>query len=163
MRIAAAGFGLGFAVLTGGMAGGCGWLSKECTLVGCVEGVEISLQPPLTEEGTYRVVIETDDERLECEVDRHRSCPNVYVQTPIRTYEIQAGDTTRTEFEELPGIESIHLEGRTPKRFTLSVFRDDVEVLRHTLEPTYRKSQPNGPECDGNYSCRNADETVRTE
>lgn len=156
-------FGLGLAVVATGMAVGC-WIPLGCSDMGCVDGVRISLQPPLTEEGSYKVVLDFRDERLECEVVPDQSCDNgIYVETRRRVYEVQAGGTTRTMVETLPGIESISMTGTTPKKFTVRVYRDDVEVLSETLTPSYRKNHPNGEECDGDYFCRNAGVTVSTD
>ena len=162
-RIAGLGFGLGLVVLAAAMAGGCGLLSDTCTLAGCEDGVWISLQPPLTVEGDYWVVIDIDDESLECPVVPDRSCPGISVGMPRRSREIHVGETTRTEWEDLPGVVSIRLERRTPERFTLRIFRDETEVLRQSVKPAYHKNQPNGAECDGDYYCTGASETIRTD
>lgn len=160
-RIAAAGFGIGFAVLAGAMTGGC---AEACTEVGCADGARVSLEPPLMEEGSYRIEVDIGDETLACDVVRNRVCENgIWVSMRTKSYEVQDGDSKRLEVVELPGIESIRLDSRTPERFTLRVFRDDAMVLSESVTPSYRKFQPNGPECDGDHYCRAGDATVRTD
>lgn len=156
LRIASVGLSLVFAVLTSVTAAGC------CSEMGCLDSVGMPLEPPLTEDGAYRVEIDTGDERLECEVVRDRGCPDgIEVQMRRRVYEVEVGDATRQQVEELPGLELIRLVRKAPEEFTLHVFRDDVEVLRETVTPTYREYQPNGAACGG--SCRAGSATVHTD
>lgn len=162
LRIASVGFGFAFAVLASSIAGGCAPLG--CTEMGCADGATVALEPPLTEEGAYRVEVDIGDETLGCEVDRNRSCENgIWARMPSKSSEVGEGDAKRIKVVDLPGIESIRLDSRTPERFTLRVYRDDALVLSETVTPSYRKFQPNGPECDGDHYCRAGDATLRTD
>jgi len=162
-RIAATGLGFAFAVLASAISGGCA-VPLGCSLMGCADGATVSLEPPLTEEGAYRVEVDIDDETLGCEVVRNRICENgIWVQMPSRSSEVGEGDAKRIKVVELPGIESIRLDSRTPESFTLRVYRDEALVLSETVTPSYRKYQPNGPECDGDLFCRDGDTTLRTD
>jgi len=160
-RIASVGLGFAFAVLASTISGGCAPL--ECTERGCADGATVALEPPLTEEGAYRVEVDIGDERLGCEVARNRICEGIWVRMPSESSEVGVGDAKRIKVVDLPGIESIRLESRTPERFTLRVYRDEALVLSEMVTPSYRKYQPNGPECDGDHYCRAGDATVRTD
>jgi hypothetical protein len=132
-------FALGVAVGLGCVNG------RDCTLVGCEQGVEIDFRTPYSEAGTYTITVDVDGARTTCTV--------VLPMTPMTGKPCDQDSVgVRYALSEAGAekvIASVGLTTTNAKSITVDVAKDGTELAHATFAPTYTTSAgPNGSSCD---------------
>jgi hypothetical protein len=109
--------------------GGC---AKDCTDIGCVEGLELQFREPLPGEKQYQFVLRGDGLDVSCSSGPGRG-----------TCWDQRLDVMKTE----AGIISVILLEPLPSRVEIEVIESGVVLIAESVAPEYSVSYPNGPEC----------------
>ncbi|HEY0840249.1 MAG TPA: hypothetical protein VGD74_08685 [Vulgatibacter sp.] len=132
--------------------------SKTCTVMGCVDSVQVSFEPALSAAGTYELVMEWEGEILAC----HATLP---LEPGSERCESAGGDST----PHLGGLQIDRENGgpitgmwaaKAPASLSVTIRQDDQVIASRQLEPAYERFQPNGAECDGDYFCQSAHTTL---
>ena len=119
---------------------------RVCTLVGCGEGVSVSLQPPLPLDRAYRIELRADDETVTCEV-----APQPGGDDSCLNYRVITCSDPQVEAFGLH-CDSIDLRGlsmpRFPKQVQLTITLERARVFHGTAAVSYEQIHPNGADCD---------------
>lgn len=107
------------------LLGACAAQQKECTLIGCADGLSINFKGQMP--AAFNLKLKASGES-----DLNIDCP---------------GGTSR--FICLP--ESVFINQYTPEQVELTYTAGDKTVTQ-SFKPTYTQAQPNGPSCGPN--CR---------
>ena len=130
---------------------------RDCTLVGCEQGVEIDFRSPYAEAGTYTITVDVDGARATCTVvvpvpQQPTGKPCDQDTVGVR-YALAEGGAERA-------IASLGLTSTTAKSVTVRVVRDGTELANATFAPAYHTSPgPNGAQCDP-QTCTFAQATI---
>jgi hypothetical protein len=156
LHLGLVGFSLtAFTALT---AAGCSAPSHACTEIGCVNGLTLSFQKASStwEPGMYSIVIDADGKKITCTTKlplsatdpAPSSCTDASVQLGV------SGSALPAAQHGLVGLDFTS----TPAKVTVTVTRDNAMIGTKDFSPTYKKSQPNGPDCEP--VCNNASDTL---
>jgi hypothetical protein len=126
------------------LASGC---QIGCTQAGCLAGVTIDING-FESDQAYSLDIETPDETIKC------TLPAGVDMNGTRS--MQCDDLTIIFTEEYGAL--IDIEDN-PDRVEITVRQGDTVVAEHDVEPTYRRSAPNGESCGP--ICHHADIPVQ--
>lgn len=131
------------------LAVGCAGDSRVCTLIGCVEALDVAISSDDWVPGDYVVEVTPEDP----------------MQTPTRCAVTLPVDTQLTEGAQCTGPGSMYVgevlgmeflnSKTTPAQLTVT--REGETLLDQRIDPVYDASYPNGPGCGACYS---ATETV---
>lgn len=131
---------------------------KMCTKMGCMDGLTIVLDQlmPL-KAGKYLVEVEAGDKKGKCEI----VVPFPPCGTPASRCEgtlplFAAEDGCGGPVDKMT-FSPIRI-GEAPTEVMVNVKRNGVTVLGAVKKPTYKTTQPNGPECPP--TCKQAEVTV---
>lgn len=118
-------------------AGSC---EHACTLIGCLDGLRISLQsaaPPSAPLQIDIAMITTTPETLP-------------VMTCILSPPAVGREPLLCASARLHGEEgqTIHFDGDEIKRFTVTISRDGNKLSEQTFDAAYTTDEPNGPGCN---------------
>ena len=104
---------------------------KDCTDIGCVDGVAVTFEPPLLR-GAYQFDVEADDERYLCSESQilDGEC------APLSLIATSGG------FSEL-----IIASHPTSVRIEVKASSEDAPVAVADVSPTYEQVNPNGDGC----------------
>ncbi len=119
----------------------------RCTLIGCESpfGVTFSRLGGWPD-GTYRVEVTTDGERIACEVDIPRECelrPRCTGDGPWFVNE--SGCARDPDARAIRGVSFFRYE---PSSVEVAVYRGSRRLGGDRYAPTYATTRPNGPECE---------------
>lgn len=140
---------------SGGSNGGS---SRVCTEIGCVDGLVISFGRGVEwAPGTYVFSIDADGVEQTCKgMLPLPPCASGGALTCTGNV-ATIGESGCALPASQHGFADIQLRSG-PSKVTLRIERDGVVLADETLVPTYRTSQPNGPNCDP--ICRQASATI---
>jgi len=136
-----------FAIITLPLAtAGCFVPPQGCTEIGCANGLNISLQKTSGswEPGMYSVEIDADGKKITCTTQiplsgsNPSSCDDAAVLLGVSGSALPASEH---------GLSDLIFQS-TPKQVSVTVSRDGAMLATKDLTPTYKKSQPNGPDCE---------------
>lgn len=132
---------------------------RPCTEIGCMNGLVLALEPSASwPPGRYEFELSLDGRSATCkgelplpacDAGPALSC----VGAPIRIGESGCAMPPNTH-----AFSDIALNDR-PAQVSIVIRHDEHELLRETLSPAYRRSQPNGPGCPP--TCDSAHATLR--
>lgn len=109
-------------------------LIKECTEIGCLDGIRFTMTPPVAAEVTIEL---TGDISLTCTQALRSGIGGCR----------DAGLTLSTD--EQWRLASVEIGGRHPKAIAIRVLAAGVVEREVSATPKYRDDQPNGPDCGG--------------
>src|SRR5690606_26608414 len=112
-----------------------GWLgcTRECTELGCLNGVDIALREPLSSSEEYTVRIETPDDQFEC------------TASPGFTSCLEVSFSSNGEGQWTGVSLSVH----TPTSLHLSIESNGVVLVDTDVQGIrYRSYYVNGEDCD---------------
>lgn len=123
--------------------------THSCTLVGCVNGVSVTLGTGsgAWQEGEYAVELSLDDEQVSCAFAVPEDSPVTGSSTtldcgPGITALLMSRGSTANDFD-------VQLSSYSePKTLTVSLSHDGAEILSSSPPVVYIESQPNGPDCE---------------
>ncbi len=132
------------ATLASACSSGAGSGPRECTLIGCVNGLSVDFSTPLRERGAYRITIELDGRQVTCEATLpFASCGADGGCSSSEVMLMRSGCALPAEAHELSGVRVMS----TPAAARIVVERDGNAVAEKELAPTYAQSMPNGEGC----------------
>ncbi len=120
--------------------------ARDCTLVGCEQGVEIDFRAPYAEAGTYTITVDVDGARTTCTV--------VVPVAPMPLGKPCDQDSVGVRYTYVDGgaqraIASLGLTTTNAKSIAVRVVRDGTELANATFSPSYTTTPgPNGSDCD---------------
>jgi hypothetical protein len=114
------------------LASGC---QLGCTQAGCASGVSIDIQG-LEPDQAYNVNVETPDESIKC---------NIPAGVDMDGFRSMICDDATILFSDEYGA-LLELQD-TPARVEVTVRQGEAVVAHQDVEPTYRRSAPNGEQC----------------
>jgi hypothetical protein len=158
--------GLGLALLWGSACSALSFTEQHvCTLIGCGDGVSISLRPTdgFWPDGDYTFALVVDGQTQSCIANVPKDLPqngniaefacspkdrSVYWTQDTSCQEQRDGNSVSQTCALIPNrfTANTNVSG-TPAVFSVSLERDGVELIGQTVSPTYKESRPNGPEC----------------
>jgi hypothetical protein len=121
--------------------------SGECTDIGCVNGLRLSVSPQSGwTAGAYRFELDVDSQPVACQgsfplqscEERSFSCDAGSVRLGVSGCALPS---------DQQGIADMAFEGY-PLHVSVRVLRDGKELVSTALEPAYTAGQPNGPGCE---------------
>ncbi len=121
-----------------------GWLgcTRECTELGCANGVNISLREPLSSSDEYTVRIKTPDDQFECTAN--------VLDGPIGCWEVVFSISNGR-------LTGVSLYDYTPSSLHLSIESNGVVLVDTEVQGIrYRSYFVNGEDCD-DVACKSAD------
>ncbi|MEZ4370562.1 MAG: hypothetical protein R3B07_07045 [Polyangiaceae bacterium] len=122
-----------------------GCVGKECTLLDCLDGVQLKLAESVSHEGELLVTIEAEGETSSCALTDGvpGNCPNF-------------------SFNEGSSLREIIFMNRTPKNLHLRIESNDSVVVDQDVNNiVYKRSYPNGEDCDS--GCAFAEVDLRSQ
>jgi len=137
---------------------------KACTLIGCVDGLTVDLEPASGwPAGSYRFTIDADATRVTCSgslplpscaAGRALTCDTPGVVTITESgCALPAG---------AQGFPQIGFDSKLqPRRVVINITRNDALIGRAELAPEFRTSEPNGPGCPPTCHQAHAQMTAR--
>jgi hypothetical protein len=137
---------------------GCSIASQACTEIGCSNGLSLSFTKATTpwEPGMYQVDIDADGKKITCTTKlpltasdpAPSSCTDANVLLGVSGSALPAAQQSLSELQF----------NTAPAHVTVTVTRDGAVIGTKDLTPTYKKSQPNGPDCEP--TCNSASDTL---
>lgn len=120
---------------------------KACTEIGCNDGLTLEVAPGYQWKwGFYEMQFLLEGRSVSCKgqlpLKKCDDGPSFTCSSDI----VSIGESGCALPESAHGISSIHIND-TPRRMMVVIKRGGQNVVMRTLNPEYRKSQPNGPEC----------------
>jgi len=131
---------------SGGSSGSSGGAGKECTAIGCVDGLTLRLAAQDGwKQGTYVFALDIDGVEQTCKGalplpscgQRGLSCDNTLAQLGESGCALPASEHAFSDIQ----IRS------APARVKIRIERDGIKLADEVITPSYRTSQPNGPDC----------------
>ena len=114
-----------------------------CTEIGCIDGLQVTFEPPLMGKGTYTFDVTVDGTAYSCDA----TIPLEGSSTVCGTGGVVSIYLSGTELDpSQQSLRGLHVEG-TPKSVQIQVHRDKALVADADLSPKYQVTQPNGPDC----------------
>ena len=155
--------GWALAALLASISGGCASSEQPrvCTDIGCADGLQVAFSPNSGwQPGQYRFVIDVDGQVTTCEGSLPlRSCDaGPSLQCTPAGDRIGVGESGCALPPEQHGFSDLRVGGSPAQSVTVTVSRDGAELVKKTLAPEYKTSQPNGPGCEP--VCHNASEAL---
>lgn len=120
-----------------------------CTAMGCLDSLKVRFEPPLVEEGSYLIEVELEEDGFQCPA----ALPRAEREVPCFS---SSGDQTRDlRLEYSPEGELLGFWiSMAPAEVKVGVSREGITLATQVVSPEYERFYPNGPECDGDYYCR---------
>jgi hypothetical protein len=131
-------------------------IGDACTEMGCIDGLTVSFDPPLTGKGTYTFDVTVEGTAYSCDATIPLEGASTVCDTGGVVSIFLSGTELDPSEQSLPGL---HVEG-TPKSVQIQVQRDGAPVADADLSPKYQVVQPNGPDCEP--TCHSAAVDVAT-
>lgn len=121
---------------------------RVCTDIGCHDGLVLRFRPDAGwAPGAYRVRLEIDGSAISCEGQLPlRSCDTGNTFSCSHS-SVRIGESGCALPVEQHGLAQVFIDSTTVKSLAFSIERDGVEIAHTTLQPSYQRSQPNGPDC----------------
>jgi hypothetical protein len=148
------------------LASGCDSLTKSCTLIGCNDGMQLTLRTADDRwaDGAYTLDVTIDGEAHACAFSVPEDIPeqegrivdlacdsDLTIQLVPKTEctEMTRGDAVSQSCEWIEDAWLLQggVQGMV-ENLSVRVRRDDATLLDRTLEPEYVESRPNGPDCE---------------
>ena len=127
-----------------------------CTEMGCIDGLSVTFDPPLTGKGTYTFDVTVEGTAYSCDATIPLGTSSTVCGKGGVVSIFLSGSELDPGQQSLPGL---HVEG-TPKSVQIQVHRDKALVADADLSPKYQVVQPNGPDCEP--TCHSAAVDVAT-
>jgi len=123
-----------------------GCTSKMCTAIGCGYSLEIRFTGGTAKPGRYQIEVVADGMPSSCEITLPHDCNALLICFGASTWHLTvSGCGTGSEPQSVDGF---FFYAAGPASLVFVVRRDDVVVGGGSAQPTYKESQPNGPECE---------------
>lgn len=120
-------------------------LAGPCTAIGCDDGLTVSFE--LKEPGAYAITVTQDGVTTVCtETLPLKPCdvPSTGTCTSGPVILTRSGCALDASAHSLGGL---HIDAQ-PSEVRLRVERDGVSLADTTINPTYKRVEPNGPSCE---------------
>jgi hypothetical protein len=124
-----------------------GCASKECTLIGCSDSFEVRFTGATAAPGRYEIEVVADGIPSSCQVTLPHECgtpPRCSIDGAIWRLATSGCSVSGGEPQRVDGI----VFQRAYAALDFVVRRDDVVVGGGSAQPSYKESQPNGPDCE---------------
>jgi hypothetical protein len=134
---------------------------KMCTTMGCIDGLTVDVDKQVWPKGKYKFVINADDKSTTCEGALPLpACDKGKALTCKGDVDVMIAESGCALPPEQHGFGTLTFKGM-PKKVRVVVTRDGKEFAKGDFTPSYKKVQPNGPDCEP--TCNHASEkmTVR--
>lgn len=148
------------ALLMSFLASGCA--EKSCTEIGCVNGLRVELTASSSwKPGMYKFAVNIDGDLTTCEGTLPlRPCadgPSVKCTPAGNRVLITESGCALPPAQQ--GFSELRISDESAKSVMITVSRDGTELIKKTITPAYKTSQPNGPDCPG--LCTGASDTLK--
>jgi hypothetical protein len=120
--------------------------SKECTLIGCADSLQVWFTGATDKPGLYQIEVVADGVPASCQLALPHTCgtqPSCAGGPPNWRLSISACGPGQPQ-----SIDGFIFYKDAPASFHFVVRRDDVVVGGGSAQPIYTESRPNGPDCD---------------
>lgn len=133
--------------------------SVACTTLGCINGLQISLEKATAwAPGKYSFVFDLDGTAVTCKGELPlKNCEAGPSLTCDPAGKVQIGESGCALAPEAQGFADIQIGG-SPRAVAITVLKDDQPLQEVKLTPTYAESRPNGEGCEP--VCNGASERV---
>ena len=138
-------------LLTSALAG-CG-MGHDCTLMLPRCALDVALESDAWQPGAYELELHADDAVSRCTADLPLVDGAAFTCDEPGGYFSWPPDMGNA-VSEWPKWVSFHT---APRKATIVIRRDGLEIARQSFEPRYAKTEPNGEGCG---VCKNADATM---
>jgi hypothetical protein len=134
-------------------------LPRPCTEIGCMNGLVLALEPSAGwPPGRYELELSLDGRAATCTGELPLPACDAGPALSCAGAPVRIGESGCAMPPNTHAFSDIALNER-PARVSIVIRHDERELLRETLTPTYRRSQPNGPGCPP--TCDSAHATLR--
>ena len=123
----------------------CGDIVEYCTEMGCIDGFQMTLEPPITTHASYIFTVTLDGETITCEYalpfveegGEYGSCDGEGVWLTISGTALDASQHS---------IPEIYIPSN-PSEVSIEITKDEEVLVRETVAPEYEEFAPNGKDC----------------
>lgn len=126
-------------------AQGCS--SKACTLIGCASSLELDFTGATGRPGRYQIEVVADGAPSTCQITlpwtcaTQPACSEAELPWRLTVSACELGADRET-------IDGIVFSIKVPASLEFVIRRDDAIVGGGSVQPVYKESRPNGPDCE---------------
>lgn len=131
---------------------------KICTDMGCMNGLNVDVEPQAWPKGKYKIAITADGKSSVCEGTLPLpACDKGKALSCKGDVEVMVGESGCALPPEQQGFGAFNFKGN-PAKVTIEVSRNGKSVGKADFTPAYKTVQPNGPDCEP--TCNHASEKM---
>lgn len=122
---------------------------KMCTQIGCIDGLDVDVAKASPwAAGAYTFAFTLDGEKVTCSgalpLKPCEAGPSISCDVQDKVQIMESGCALEPSAHGWAGI---HVP-RAVQKFEVVIALDGKELINFGVAPTYKKSQPNGPDCE---------------
>ena len=147
--------GLGFVVLGVASCSSDTEEQRDCTAIGCTDGVQVSVLTGALEDGNYTLRVTLDDDTYDCTLSVPDDLPERgtghRLNCPPELRDSIVVSRSSCDMAECPARDPLGLSFTPigfPETIVLRLERDGETLIEEERSIEYRQIFPNGPECD---------------